>query len=218
MGSRECGQGGRRRIPDPSWATYRTTIGDRSEMFGALAVAWAPASALYPGCYLDLSPSTAIPAVTYVDTDRRAARYFGSHDRVTAELRGRTRAGIDPHIEFFHNDYTTAFGLAEAAFDLLISLYTGPLWDHCRKYLKPGGLFLANASHGDASIAALDAHLTLVAVAHEPAADRYHFVTDELDSYLQPKVPAAADPDAIRRSGRGITYTRSAFAYLFQLA
>ena len=45
-----------------------------------------------------------------------------------------------------------------------------------------------------------------------------NFVTDELDSYLQPKVPAAADPDAIRRSGRGVTYTRSAFAYLFQLA
>ena len=92
------------------------------------------------------------------------------------------------------------------------------LWDHCRKYLKPGGLFLANASHGDASIAALDAHLTLVAVVHEAAADRYHFDTDELDSYLQPKTPAAADPDAIRRNGRGIRYTRSAFAYLFQLA
>ena len=218
MGSHQCRHSGRPRIPDPSWATYRTTIGDRSELFGNLAAAWAPATALYPGCYLDLSPSTAIPAVTYVDTDRRAACYFGSHDRVTAELRGRTRAGIDPHIEFFHNDYTTAFGLAEAAFDLLISLYTGPLWDHCRKYLKPGGLFLANASHGDASIAALDARLTLVAVVHERAADRYHVDTEGLDSYLQPKTPAAADPDAIRRNGRGVTYTRSAFAYLFQLA
>ena len=29
-------------------------------------------------------------------------------------------------------------------------------------------------------------------------------------------MPAAADPDLVRRSGRGIAYTRSAFAYLFR--
>lgn len=58
-------------------------------------------------------------------------------------------------MNFLHADYTTALGLAQAHFDLLISLYAGPLWDHRQRYLKPRGLFLANTSHGDASLAAL---------------------------------------------------------------
>ncbi|MCB0925429.1 MAG: class I SAM-dependent methyltransferase [Mycobacterium sp.] len=207
---------GDRRKPGPSWATYRQTIGDRSELFGILADGWPSHSALYPGCYLDVSPSTAIPAVTYVDTDRRAERYFADHERVAAELRSRVRQGLKPRVRFLRGDYTTALDCADAEFDLLISLYSGPLWDHCRKYLQPGGLFLANASHGDASIAALDPRLTLLAAVHKHN-DRYRFDTDALDSYLVPKSPAAADPDEIRRNGRGIAYTRTAFAYLFRL-
>lgn len=207
---------GRRRSPRPSWATYRQTIGDRSELFATLAATWAPARALYPGCYLDISPSTAIPAVTYVDTDRRAARYFADHELVATELQGHTRPGVEPDVRFLHTDYTTPLGLTRAEFDLVISLYTGPLWDHCQQYLRPRGLFLANTSHGDASLAALDSSLELVAAVHQRG-DHYHFHTDTLDSYLIPKTPTAADPDAIRRNGRGIAYTRSAFAYLFQL-
>ena len=205
---------GNRRSQGPSWATYRQTIGDRSELFGTLGKAWAPANALYPGCYLDLSPSTAIRSVTYVDTDRRAARFFANHELVAAELRGRSCT--EPEVNFLHSDFTRPLGLAEAEFDLLISLFTGPLWDHCQQYLKPSGLFLANTSHGDASLAALDSRLELVAAVHHRG-DRYRFDCDNLDSYLSPKTPTAADPDAIRRTGRGIAYTRSAFAYLFRL-
>ncbi|MCH9729546.1 MAG: hypothetical protein K0U84_07715 [Actinomycetia bacterium] len=207
---------GKRSVTGPSGVTYRQTIGDRTELFAALVKAWAPAKALYPGCYLDISPSTAIPSVTYVDTDRRAARYFANHDLVATELRGRTRTGVEPDVRFLRADYTTSLDLAKAEFDLLISLYAGPLWDHCQQYLKPRGLFLANASHGDASLAALDPRLDLVAAVHRRS-DHYRFDTDSLDSYLTPKTPTAADPDTIRRKGRGIAYTRTAFAYLFQL-
>ncbi len=121
-------------------------------------------------------------------------------------------------MNFLHADYTTALGLAQAHFDLLISLYAGPLWDHRQRYLKPRGLFLANTSHGDASLAALaPPRLELVAAVHHRG-EHYRFDTDALDSYLTPKTPTAADPDAIRRKGRGIAYTRTAFAYLFRLA
>ena len=57
-----------------SWAQYRDSIGDRSGLFAALADTWPIERALYPGSYVDLSPSTAIASVTYVDTDARAAR------------------------------------------------------------------------------------------------------------------------------------------------
>ncbi len=40
---------------------------------------------------------------------------------------------------------------------------------------------------------------------------------DALETYLQPKKPATADPDLIRDAGRGVAYTRPASAYVFGL-
>jgi hypothetical protein len=198
----------------PSWTTYRNSIGDRSGLFGALRTAWHPSKALYPGSYLDLSPSTAVPSVTYVDTDRRAARYFADEALVTAELQGRTQPGAGTDIAFLHADYTKPLPIPPGSVDLLISLYAGPVWEHCRHYLSPRGLLLANTSHGDASLAALDPALRLVAAVHQRA-DEYRLDTAALESYLVPKRPSAADPDTIRRQGRGVAYTRAAFAYVF---
>lgn len=208
---------GRVRSVAPSWATYRQAIGDRSGLFAALMEPWAPARALYPGSYLDLSPSTAIPSVTYVDTDRRAARFFANHTLVADELEGRTRPGAGTEIRFLQADYTAALPVPEAGFDLLISLYAGPVWDHCRQYLSPGGLLLANTSHGDASLAALDPSLELVAAIHHRG-DKYHVDSSALRTYLEPRRPSSADPELIRSQGRGIGYTRTAFAYLFRPA
>lgn len=199
----------------PSWTTYRNSIGDRSGLFGALSTGWSPTKALYPGSYLDLSPSTAIPSVTYVDTDRRAARYFADEVHVTAELQGRTQPGAGTDIAFLHADYTKPLPIPPAGFDLLISLYAGPVWEHCRQYLSPRGLLLANTSHGDASLAALDPALRLVAAVHHRA-DTYRLDGADLNTYLIPKRPSAADPDTIRRQGRGVAYTRTAFAYVFK--
>ncbi len=197
-----------------SWSTYRGSIGDRSALFSALAETWGCGHALYPGSYVDLSPSTAFPEVTYVDTDRRAARYFDDAELVRSELRGRTRPSAGVAVRFIAADYTEALPLSARSFDLLISLYAGPVWQHCRPYLKPGGLLLANASHGDASLAALDPDLRLVAaVLHR--SDHYRLDTDALDRYLVAKNPAANQAAAIRQAGRGIAYTRPAFAYVF---
>ena len=204
----------RSRLASPSWATYRDSIGDRSGLFQALGREWNRSTALYPGSYLDLSPSTAIPSVTYVDTDRRASRYFADDALVAAELHGRTLPGAGAEVTFLHLDYTKPLPLPPARFDLLVSLFAGPVWEHCRQYLAPDGLLLANTSHGDASLAALDRTLRLVA-AVQVRDERYHLVTDALEGHLVPKKAAAADPDLIRSQGRGIAYTRTAFAYVF---
>ncbi|MCB0912846.1 MAG: class I SAM-dependent methyltransferase [Propionibacteriaceae bacterium] len=198
-----------------TWTQYRESIGDRSGLFGAIADTWPIRRALYPGSYVDLSPSTAIPSVTYVDTDVRAARYFADPARARAELAGRTPPSAGTRVDFLAADYTRPLDVPDASMDLVISLFAGPVWDHCRRYLRPGGWLLANASHGDASLAALDPTLRLVAVAHHRD-DRYRVITNRLTDYLIPKRPETADPDRIRRSGRGIAYTRPAFAYLFE--
>lgn len=199
----------------PSWLSYRESIGDRSGMYRALLEHWAPASALNVGSYLDLSPSTSIPSVTYVDTDRRAAKFFADHKRVMSELEGATAPGAAPEITFLEADFTHTLAVADESFDLLIALYTGPAWDSCARYLAPTGLFLANSSHGDASLAALDPRMTLVGAIHHRNG-QYRIDRSDLDHYLIPKKPETADADLIRASGRGIGYTKTAFAYLFQ--
>lgn len=199
-----------------SWHDYRTSIGDRSAMFVNLAERWQIDHALYAGSYVDLAPSVAIPRVTYVDMDRRAARYFADPEAPQQELRAH---GVTSprEIRFLHGDYRERLDIPDGACDALISLYAGPVWDNCARYLRPGGLLVANTSHGDASIAALDARLTLVGVIHD-SDGRRGIDERDLDTYLIPKRPAAADAAEIRRNGRGIAYTRSAFAYVFQLA
>ncbi|WP_286218895.1 class I SAM-dependent methyltransferase [Paraoerskovia sediminicola] len=181
-----------------------------------MVAAFGTERALYLGSYLDLAPSAAIRSVTYVDLDRRAARYFADPDRVAADLAGRTGAGAGEDVEFLEADYVSHLPVPDAAFDLIVSLYAGPTWDHPRRHLAPGGLFLANASHGDASLAALDESLEFVA-AVQHRGDDYRLDREGLDTYLVPKKPAAADAELIRAAGKGIAYTRPAFAYVFRL-
>ena len=192
-----------------TWSQYRESIGDRSDLFAAVADLVPVERALYPGSYVDLSPSTAIGSVTYVDTDARAARFLADPDLVEAELVGRTRPGGGERVRFLAADYTEPLDVAEGSVDLLISLFAGPLSDHARRYPRPGGWLLANSSHGDASLAALDPTLRQVAVAHDRGG-HYRVTTDRLEEYLVPRRPEMADADRIRSSGRGIAYTRAA--------
>lgn len=208
---------GRSKKSKPSWVSYRSAIGDRSSLFAAVMDEFAPARALYVGSYLDLSPSTAIPSVTYIDVDRRAASFFADEALVESQLRGHARQGAGEQVTFEQSDYLEPLNVFEASIDLLISLYTVPSWDACRRYVVDGGLFLANASHGDASLAALDPALSLVA-AVQVEAGLYSLHTGDLEKYLVPKKPATANADAIRASGRGLTYTQDAFAYVFRFA
>lgn len=198
-----------------TWSQYRGSIGDRSGLFAALADLVPVRLALYPGSYVDLSPSTAVESVTYVDTDSRAARFFTDADLVRAELAGRTRPGAGGHVRFLAEDYTKPLDVPDASMDLLVSLFAGLVSVHTRRYLRPGGWLLANTSHGDASLAALDPSWRLVAVAQHRDG-RYRLRTDALDEFLVPKRPETAVTDLIRSSGRGVAYTRTAFAYLFQ--
>jgi SAM-dependent methyltransferase len=197
------------------WSQYRESIGDRTGLFTALVDGVPVHRALYPGSYVDLSPSTAIASVTYVDTDARPARFFADTGLVAAELSGRTRPGAGQQVRFLAADYTHHVDVPDGSMDLVVSLFAGPVWEHCRRYLRPGGWLLANTSHGDASLAALDPTLRLIAVAHYRD-DHYRLSTDRLDEYLIPKRPESAPAERIRATGRGIAYTRNAFAYLFQ--
>ena len=99
----------------------------------------------------------------------------------------------------------------------LSSLYAGFISEHCSRYLKPGGWLLVNSSHGDAAMASIDPHYRLAAVINA-GSGRFTVTTRNLDSYMIPKRPTTITAELLHKTGRGIAYTKSPFAYLFQRA
>ena len=87
--------------------------------------------------------------------------------------------------------------------------------EHCTRYLRPGGTLLVNPSHGDVALASIDSRYELSGVVMSRAGD-YRVTTADLDQYLVPKKPVEITTELIERTGRGVAYTKPAFAYLFR--
>lgn len=197
------------------WRKQDQHQGDRWRLFRAVGAHVGAARVLYPGSYVDIAPSFVFPSVIYADLDKRAAAFFDDRDGVQELIGEHEGSPADPQFEFRHGDYTKDLDLPMASFDLLISLYAGFISDACTAYLKVGGTLLVNPSHGDAALAAIDPRYRLIG-AILARGNTYVVTAEELDSYLQPKRPTEATKEALLASGRGVAYTKPAFAYLFE--
>lgn len=197
------------------WEKQDQHRGDRHRLFTAVAAAIDVESVLYPGSYVDLAPSFVWPLVTYVDVDRRAAQFFGDQAGVQQLL---VDHGVEPDahsVRFIAADYTDPLDLDEGEFDLLVSLFAGFVSEACTHHLRVGGTLLVNPSHGDAALASIDPRYRLRAVVTSRSGD-YTVDVRDLDSYLVPKRDVEVTRESLHRSGRGVTYTKSPFAYLFE--
>ena len=196
------------------WSEQDRHEGDRWRLFRAVAEAVDASTVLYPGCYVDIAPSFVFESVTYVDLDKRAPKFFDDIDGVR-EIIEDHHGPLAPDITFIHADYTDRLDLPDEQFDLLVSLYAGFISEHCTQHLQIGGTLLVNSSHGDAAMASIDPRYQLRGVVVSQSGD-YRFDTTDLASYLIPKKPQAITADALHESGRGIAYSKSPFAYLFE--
>lgn len=190
-------------------------MGDRRRLFGAVAAAVDAGIVLYPGSFVDLAPSFVWTSVTYVDLDRRARQFFADEDGIDTLL---AEHGADPTertVRFIQADYTEPFDVEDDHVDLLISLYAGFVSEHCTRYLRPGGMLLVNPSHGDAAMASIDERYRLRGVV-ESRDGAYTVSTHDLDSHLVPKRDVEVTRESLHASGRGVAYTTSPFAYLFE--
>ena len=195
------------------WAKQDRHEGDRLRLFSAVAGAVSAETVLYPGCYVDLAPSFVFRSVTYLDVDKRAARFFGDVEGVR-EIIAANSGPADPSVSFIHGDYTDDLDLPVEHFDLLVSLYGGFIGEHCTRHLRVGGTLLVNPSHGDAALASIDPRYELSGVVKARDGD-YRVSTDDLDTYLIPKEPQKITEASLHASGRGVGYTKSSFGYLF---
>jgi hypothetical protein len=88
------------------WETQHQLVGDRRGLFAAVADAVDVATVLYPGSYVDITPSLIWPSVTYVDVDRRANQLFADEPGVQ-ELLIENGIGAGQHdVRFIHGDYS----------------------------------------------------------------------------------------------------------------
>ncbi|MEZ5376176.1 MAG: hypothetical protein R2733_06630 [Acidimicrobiales bacterium] len=198
------------------WALQNKHDGDRRRLFVAVNRYVDATRVLYPGSFVDVAASFVFPEVTYVDMDRRAAKFFADGEGVDGIVAANQVSGGERLVEFIGADYGDDLGLADESFDLLLSLYAGFISEHCTRYLRIGGHLLANPSHGDAAMASIDERYRLAAVVTSSGASGYGVSDRDLDSYLVPKKPQPVTVDRLHELGRGIAYTRSPFAYLFR--
>jgi hypothetical protein len=202
------------------YETYHIARQDeRLQLFTAVCEHFGVQRGLYPGCFVHVTPSFVIPAMYYVDSDRRAQKFFT--DGFAAALARERRAyPSEPEIRFFRQSYEAPLPIPDQSVDLLISQYAGFVSHACLQYLRRGGYLVANNSHGDAGLAWSNPELELVAVVQRRG-ERFSVSTDRLSEYFipkSPKVPRQPEEAAnhIRSLGRGIGYTKTASNYVFR--
>lgn len=121
----------------------------------------------------------------------------------------------EAQIIFHAADYQKGFDEQDEGFDLLISQYAGFVGQDCKRYLKKGGLFLANNSHGDAGVAALDQDYALIAVFFLRDG-KYQISEVNLEAYFIPKAKISVTKKYLLALQKGIGYQKTASAYLFR--
>ena len=197
------------------WARQDQHKGDHWRLFRAISEWVKVETVLYPGSFVDVSPSFVWPSVTYLDSDRRAETFFSDPNGVREIISAHRGSPMDPEFDFIRADYTLPFDLPEGSFDLLVSLHAGFVSEHCSRFLKVGGTLLAHPGHGDATMASIDPGYRLAAVVISRSAD-YRVSEQGLEAYLIPTTTAEITAEYLHERGKGIGYTRSPFAYLFR--
>lgn len=197
------------------WAKQDQHRGDRQRLFATLNEVFEVSTVLYPGSFVDIATSFVFEDVTYIDTDRRAAQFFADTKGVDEIITQHRTADTGTNWRFISADYTADLELPSDHYDLLVSLYAGFVSENCTRHLRPGGLLLANPSHGDAAMASINPDYQLVAVVTTQSGN-YAIRRDNLDSYMRPKRPTVITAETLHQTGRGIGYTKPAFAYVFQ--
>jgi len=193
---------------------YSSRDYERLELFQKISEKQHIEHVLYPGSFVHITPSFVFPHVVYVDSDKKAARFF--KDPVIYEFISRKKKYPERAKVVYHqSNFATDFNEKEESFDLLISQSAGFVSFACKKYLKVGGILIVNNSHGDASMASIDSDYMLIAVYHRRNG-LYMISNKNLKDYFIPKSDIEVTKAYLEKIQRGIGYTKTASWYIFR--
>ena len=183
-------------------------------MFQIIADKFNIQRALYAGSFVHVTPSFVFPDVVYVDNDKQAKQFFGKSE-IYEFIAQRKAYQQESKVSFHFADYRNGFDEPVESFDLLISQYAGFVSQHCKQYLKRGSLLLANNSHGDAGMAAIDNDYQLTAV-FSIRNGKHRIRETNLDEYFVLKSQTEITREHLEKLQKGISYKKTADVYLFQ--
>ena len=186
---------------------------ERLELFEIVRKEFGAKSFFYPGCFVHVTPAFVIPDATFVDTDKRARRFFDDPQTLTF-IQASKRYGEQPKLRFLSRDYSEQLPI-ESSYDLLISQYAGFVSESCKRYLRKGGVLVANNSHGDASLASIDNDFRLIAVIQRRG-EHFWISRTRLDEYFVPAKEVQVTQQLLYTTMRGIGYKRPASNYVFE--
>jgi len=168
----------------------------------------------YPGSYIDITPSLFFPKTYYIDSDKKAKKFFSNKKEIIDYIEENKTYNEATTLRYYHEDYRKKFDDITNSSDLLISLYAGFISKYCKALLKKNGVLITNNSHGDASMAKLDNDFRLIGVVNYQN-KKYYLKTENLDEYFIPKRNISVTKELLEKTNRGVGYTKSANYYLF---
>jgi hypothetical protein len=186
----------------------------REGLFKLISENFSVSKAIYPGSYIHISPSFYFQKVVYIDSDRKAKKFFA--DNTFKNLISQMKKyKEESEVIFYGQSYTKSIPEPEYSFDLLISQYAGFVSQSCGKFVRKNGYILANNSHGDAGVIYFNPDYALVAVINYRN-NKFYLSTKNLDLYFKPKKQIDVTQEYLLSLNRGLGYKKTANHYLFQ--
>ena len=170
---------------------------------------------LYPGCYVHVTPSLVFPDVTYVDSFRNTQKFYQS-SQVKEFIEKNKKYQEKTNLKFHHQDYCKDLPEDLESFDVVISQYGGFVGMAVKKYLKKGGVLVCNDSHGDASMASIDANYELIAVYNRRTDKKFSISSKNLKEYIILKKKIKVTKESLEKTMKGVPYTKSPSGYIFR--
>ena len=200
--------------PDLYTRYYIETGSEVRGLFRLAAGEWSLRRGLYPGSFVHITPSFFIPSMTYVDSDRRIPSFFGDDD-LLPYIESEKVYEDETSVSWYRADFRSELPLDDGCFDSVFSFYSGFVSRYCARYLKPGGVLIANDSHGDATTARFDPGFRLAGVIKRTTGG-FRISGDEPETYFLKRDGSPVDLGRVLKRMKGEKYTRSAWAYIFR--
>jgi len=187
---------------------------ERLGLFQRLNENYSIEKALYPGAYAHITPAFVFPVVIFNDVYKKLEPFYDS-DEIYNYTKNRKMYSEDPTYSYINADFNSPLKIKAEEVDLLISQYSGFISRACRKYLKIGGILVANSSHGDACMASISPDYEFIAVVNKRNKKWVYSVRD-LEKYFIPKKDIIITEKYLDKNPRGVGYTKSATDYIFK--
>lgn len=194
---------------------YVSKAGDRYSIFESISQYDVIKKALYPGSYIHITPSLIIPEVIYVDTDKKAIKFFQQETDIKDFVASNKVYPEPCSIQFEAKDYWEELSIPLGYVDLLISQYAGFVSQACKGYLKKGGILLANDSHGDATLAKADKAFEFIGTLQHKQGS-YKMESKDIEKHFTRYQGRPVDLDKVKETMKGPKYLVGSDYYVFR--